>query len=75
VITRAEARDGPKYQVSYRVNDQITISKAFTKEQNDQFAAAMELMGVTDIIKSFYNPIMGEWFRYHNTLPEEDHLL
>lgn len=45
-----------------------------TKAENDAFASAMEMMGVTEITKSFYNPAMREWFRYHNEDPEPEAL-
>ena len=63
----------PKFCVFYTSPDGDAVQqKHQTKAQNDDFFKAMELMGVTDLTKSFYNPKINEWFRYHNDGPEPE---
>jgi hypothetical protein len=38
--------------------------KAFTKETNDSFADGLGLMGVTNITKTYYDPLVRKWLPY-----------
>ena len=61
----------PKFRVYYVGPDGDAVNQGFqTKQLADEFAKGLELMGVTDITKHFYNPKIREWYRYHNEGPE-----
>jgi hypothetical protein len=45
---------------------QVEDKRFYTKEENDDFASGLELMGAKEIIKSCWNPAMRQWNRYHN---------
>ena len=68
------ARNTDRYfSVSYEtLPGQLTEQKFFTKKQNDEFAAGMELMGVKNIIKTHYDPLARKWFSYTDKWPEND---
>lgn len=73
MITRAEAREGPRYQTSYKTADgQRTEQRFFTKDENDHFAKGLAFMEIDErwIIKSFYNPTMRSWHAYSNDAPD-----
>jgi hypothetical protein len=70
-VSRRDAREPGNYCVYIEYEDGETIQQRFrSKEENDQYAQSMELMGVKEITKSFYNPSMNQWFRYHGDGPE-----
>ena len=53
------------FSTSYKdVRDVVTQEKFTTKERNDDFASGMELMGVKEITKSYYDPLVRKWFPY-----------
>lgn len=61
-------RNGNKYyctNCTYPDGETVQTS-FFSKQENDQFAQGLELMGVTDITKSFYNPSTKSWHQYHS---------
>lgn len=60
------------YATSYSPKPFEVESQQFkTKTENDEFASGLELMGAREIIKTYWNSVIGAWFRYHNDYKEE----
>lgn len=55
------------YRVSFgnKGDAELTTAEHETKAENDQFVIGVELMGFNICIKEFFNPNIGEWYRYH----------
>lgn len=43
---------------------QVTEMKFRTKEQNDDYASGIELMGVSSITKTYYDKLTRKWLPY-----------
>lgn len=67
-VTRAMLKAGPGFSVGYTQQEGDLVQgyeqKFYTQEANDAFANAMELMGVNDINKSYYDPLTRKWLPY-----------
>lgn len=59
--------DTKLYRVSFgnKGDPELTTVEHETKTENDQFILGLELMGFNICIKEFFNPHIGEWYRYH----------
>lgn len=56
-----------RFRTVFQGTDGETVTNAFMdKAMNDQFYTGMKVMGVTGLVKEYYQPAMGDWFRYHN---------
>jgi hypothetical protein len=69
---------GPEFKTECHshnpVDNSLNISTVVfhTKSENDHYAKGLALMGETKFFKYYYNPNIGEWFRYHNDQEEVD---
>lgn len=70
---------GPEFKTechSYdpTANSLVVSTVAFhTKSENDHYAKGLALMGETKFFKYYYNPNIGEWYRYFNDAEEITH--
>lgn len=57
------------FSTSYKTADgNVTQERFATRERNDDFAAGMELMGVEEITKSYFDPLTRKWLPYTNEI-------
>ena len=69
---------GPEFKTEWHcynpIDNSLSISTVpfHTKAENDHYAKGLELMGETMLFKYYYNPNIGEWYRYFNDTEEVD---
>jgi hypothetical protein len=47
---------------------QVEDKRFYTKEENDDFASGLELMGAKEIITSYYDRLLRSWCRYQGNI-------
>lgn len=55
-----------KFRVSWMLDGIKTVQPFNSKAEAKHYIEGLKLMGITDPLKEYYSPVIGDWYSYHS---------